>query len=177
MINYNKKKIDTAKYFSIISIIKNHKNDIIHINIEDDYNSPLELFIGNLLYKEVKTFNTNEYNYPDKELINDFENLKLPIRLWTHYTRIKIIHHYSIRSEYKELISKKLNLYNLWNKYLDHTGQNFTLNYTVYAFWLKILNKLKYKNKYIYKFFNFDKFCEQYPFIIDENYSNESIKF
>lgn len=81
MINYNKRKINTAKYFTIISIIKTHKNDIIHINIEDDYNSPLELFIGNLLYKEVKTFNTNEYNYPDKELINDFENLKLPIRL------------------------------------------------------------------------------------------------
>lgn len=89
---------------------------------------------------------------------------------------MKIMHHYSIRSEYKELISKKSNLYNLWNKYLDYTGQNFTLNYTVYAFWLKILNKLKYKNKYIYKFFNFDKFCEQNPFIIDENYSNESIK-
>lgn len=176
-INYNKRKIDTIKYFPIISIIKNRKNDIIHINIEDDYNNPIELFIGNLLYKEVKTFSMNEYNYPDEELINNFENLKLPIRLWTHYTRIKIMHHYSIRSEYKELISKKSNLYNLWNKYLDCIGQSFTWNYEIYAFWLKILNKLKYKNRYIYKFFDFNKLCELYPFITNENYANELIKF
>jgi hypothetical protein len=160
------------KHFPIISIVKNFIPEVTCINIEDQYDdkNPIDIFIEQLQQNEIKMFNINEYNYQNKQLIREFESLNLPIRLWNHYGKLRLMHNYLLINEYKTLVSNMSILYVTWKKYINHIKQKFTWNYTLFAFWLNILQKLKLKYKYKYKYENFVDLCKKYTFITNEFY-------
>lgn len=149
-----RKVIKIDHYFPIISIIKDTKNDIVYLNIKEKYEkNPIQIFVEQLQHKKIKTFSINSENYPEKNLLKEFEKGTLPIRIWNHYTKLRIIFLYLNTYGIEQLVSEDSILCEKWNKYLKNIKQEFTWNYNSLLKWCDILNNLiksnnLKKNKY-----------------------------
>ena len=162
--DFTQKQINIQCYFPTISMVKNLSDNIKYININEKYEkNPIEIFVEQLHYKEAKTFSINPENYPEELLIKEFQNAILPIRLWTHYTKLKLIFEYLKIYDYKELINTNSILHCHWKKYTNNTGQEFAHKSIIY--WLKIINNIKNL-----KYNNFNSLYLKNPKIHDENY-------
>ena len=138
-----KRVIKIYHYFPIISIIKDTKNDIVYLNIEEKYEkNPIQIFVEQLQHKKIKTFSINSENYPEKNLLKEFEKGTLPIRIWNHYTKLRIIFLYLNTYGIEQLVSEDSILCEKWNKYLKNIKQEFTWNYNSLLKWYNILNNL-----------------------------------
>jgi hypothetical protein len=149
-----RKVIKIDHYFPIISIIKDTKNDIVYLNIEEKYEkNPIQIFVEQLQHKKVKTFSINSENYPEKNLLMEFEKGILPIRIWNHYTKLRILFLYLNIYGIEQIVSENSILCERWNKYLINIKQEFTWSYSALLKWCDILNNLMKshnlkKNKY-----------------------------
>jgi hypothetical protein len=165
---FSKKSINIKYYFPTVSIIKDHSKSIKYININEKYEkNPIEIFVEQLLSKEVKAFTINSENYPEESLIKEFKCGHLPIRVWNHYTRLKIIYEYSKMYGYDNIVNGKSPfLFSHWKMYTKNIKQESMQNYNSIVHWAKIINNIKIKKKYR----DFDMLYLKNPKIHDENY-------
>ena len=76
------------------------------------------------------------------DMVKLFENCTLPIELWDHYGRLRIVH-YSIRKYgFNDSINQNGWLCTNWKKYKTSIGHGDKWHYTLTRFWINIISQL-----------------------------------
>ncbi len=87
-------------------------------------------------------------NISNEELVKSFENTTLPLELWDHYGRLRIVHYSLITRGYQNTIDPNGWLCTSWKKYKTSIGHGNLWHYTLTRFWTNILYELPQKDNY-----------------------------
>jgi hypothetical protein len=82
------------------------------------------------------------------KLMTDFYNETLPIELWDHYGRLRVVWCSLIRFGFEESILPSGWLCSSWRRYKTSIGHGDKWNYTLTRFWVNILAGIQESGKY-----------------------------
>lgn len=82
------------------------------------------------------------------QLMNAFYNTSLPIDLWDHYGRLRVVWCSIIKFGFEETIKKDGWLCSSWKKYKTSIGHGDKWNYTLTRFWINVLAGIQETGKY-----------------------------
>ncbi|XWV24850.1 hypothetical protein QJ856_gp0933 [Tupanvirus deep ocean] len=117
-------------------------------NVESEYD--VKSWFNDEIYKSNN--NTNQQitsiTIGLHEMANLFENTKLPIYMWDHYGRLRIVYYSIMTYGFIQTIDPNGWLCTNWRKYKTSIGHGHLWHYTLTRFWAHIINNLvkKYKN-------------------------------
>lgn len=98
-----------------------------------------------------KTININD-------MVTQFENSSLPLTIWDHYGRLRIVNHYLEKYGYQRTSDIDGPLCVAWKKYKTSVGHEKLWNYTLTRFWINVLYSLHKKEPYL----TFSQIYERY---------------
>ncbi|XWV26097.1 hypothetical protein QJ857_gp0983 [Tupanvirus soda lake] len=143
------KKIIKSKY---------HKYYFHHINntspIYNDDNKESEYDVKSWFNEEISKPKNNikpqttSITIPLYEMAQLFENANLPIYMWDHYGRLRIVYYSIMTYGFIQTIDPNGWLCTNWRKYKTSIGHGHLWHYTLTRFWAHIIYNLskKYKN-------------------------------
>jgi len=91
-----------------------------------------------------KALNPHE-SIKDVHFAKLFEDCKLPIKLWDHYGRLRIVHHSLSLYGFDRTIDQMGWLCVNWRVYKKSIGHEHLWNYTLTRFWIEIMEGLRHK--------------------------------
>jgi len=102
--------------------------------------------------RQIKTPQLTSINISSSELANRFEEGNLPLSIWDHYGRLRIVHYSIMKYGFKNTIDQNGWLCKNWREYKTSIGHGKLWHYTLTRFWMNVLYNLQ--KKYNYKSFN-----------------------
>lgn len=136
------------------SLIEDRSVKMYFYNTNYDTYLDLDMWFNKMLYNENKqhiTIETNELSSKTiqaLQLMDQFYNATLPIHLWDHYGRLRVVWCSIIKFGFEKTIDKNGWLCNSWKKYKTSIGHGDKWNYTLTRFWVNILYGIQQTNKY-----------------------------
>lgn len=106
----------------------------------------------------VKTEQTSK-TIPISEMAKQFEEGTLPMALWDHYGRLRIVHYALMQYGYKAASDPNEWLCTSWRAYKTSINHGHLWHYTLTRFWMTILYDLQNK----YKYQSFDDLYNAHP--------------
>ena len=82
-------------------------------------------------------------------MVTQFENSSLPLTIWDHYGRLRIVNHYLEKYGYQRTSDIDGPLCVAWKKYKTSVGHEKLWNYTLTRFWINVLYSLHKKEPYL----------------------------
>lgn len=129
-----------------------------YLNSETDKNEGIHAFHKLLMTKRktdtVVAVASTSVEVSDSELIAMFETATLPIKMWDHYGRLRVVFLALETRGYTDTISPDGWLCKNWRKYKTSIGHSHLWNYSLTRFWVEQLRVLIRKNEsfsYIYR--------------------------
>lgn len=120
----------------------------------------------------VETINSKTINI--NEMVTQFENATLPLSLWDHYGRLRIVNYYLNEYGYEKTIDINGPLCKAWKKYKTTIGHEKLWNYTLTRFWINILYSLHKKEPQLTFSQLYDKYTQiQYGSFFKKYYSED----
>lgn len=113
-----------------------------------------------------KALNPHE-SIRDAHFVKLFEDTKLPMKLWDHYGRLRIVYYSLALYGFDNTIDQTQWLCTNWRKYKKSIGHEHLWNYTLTRFWIEILEGLRHK------YANFKEIWEARPQIHNGNLHTE----
>jgi len=111
------------------------------------------------------------------DMVTQFENATLPLSLWDHFGRLRIVNYYLTEYGYDKTIDKTGLLCTSWKKYKTSVGHEKLWNYTLTRFWVNILRSLHQKEPLLTFIQLYDKYTQiQYGGFF-KNYYSEDVLF
>jgi hypothetical protein len=111
------------------------------------------------------------------EMARMFENCTMPLSVWDHYGRLRIVYHSLITYGFESTIDPNGWLCKHWKAYKTSIGHGQLWHYTLTRFWVNIL--LNIQRKYNYK--SFDELYKSHPKIhygsLFKEYYSEDVLF
>ena len=133
-----------------------------------------QLFINNNFYAKEWFNNTiittnvaksqivlTSINIPIQEMAKQFQDCTMPLKLWDHYGRLRIVYYAIMKYGFDNAINSNGWLCTNWFKYKTSIGHGNLWHYTLTRFWACILYSLQLRGKYN----NFADLYEANPFI------------
>ncbi len=159
---------DSLELPSLVNLGPNRKLfNYVPENIGYGHGENPETWLLNQMNKSQKVIKTSN-EITDDQLITLFESSTLPMNLWSHYNRLKIVY-YSLRKYgYFDTIDQYGWLCMTWKKYKKTIGHEHLWNYTLTRFWIEILEGLWFAS-----FMNFDQMYLINPIIHNGNLHKE----
>jgi hypothetical protein len=111
--------------------------------------------ISHFQQKNKKTTNLSSVNISGLRLMDEFYKGTLPIELWDHYGRLRVVWCSLIRFGYDKTINPDGWLCSSWKRYKTSIGHGDKWNYTLTRFWIEILWKIQ-------KTYNYNNFYDLY---------------
>lgn len=103
----------------------------------------------------VKKFNPNKkeikltsVTIDPTTMAQQFENATLPLHIWDHYGRLRIVHYSIMKYGYNNTIDPNGWLCKHWRAYKTTIGHGDLWHYSLTRFWVDIINNLQLKNNY-----------------------------
>jgi hypothetical protein len=125
------KKYSNFKYFYDTSLANNWFNSAV------DRDNPNK--------KEVKLTSTN---IDSNMMAEQFQNETLPLHIWDHYGRLRIVHYSLMKYGYKNTIDQSGWLCTNWKAYKTSIGHGDLWHYSLTRFWVNVIYNLQIKNNY-----------------------------
>ncbi len=94
-----------------------------------------------------------------KELVILFEKCKLPLELWDHYGRLRIVSYAITKYGFQKAFEQDSWLCMVWKKYKTSIGHGHLWHYTLTRFWGNIIYNLHKKGIYS----SFDELYDKNP--------------
>jgi len=88
----------------------------------------------------------NSLTMPMDQMVNLFMNLTLPLSVWDHYGRLRIVHYALITHGYEDCINSSGWLCSHWRQYKASIGHDHHWHYTLTRFWVEIIRSLVQRN-------------------------------
>jgi hypothetical protein len=79
------------------------------------------------------------------DMVSQFENETLPLSVWDHFGRLRIVNYYLVTDGYCKTIDINSPLCVFWKKYKTSVGHEKLWNYTLTRFWIDVLYSLHKK--------------------------------
>lgn len=115
-------------------------------NRETDIHSWFANKLGTYKNKAKKDILTSK-NIEDQEMMTQFQDQTLPLTIWDHYGRLRIVYLSIIHHGIDNTLSTNGWLCSNWKKYKDSIGHGHLWNYTLTIFWVKYIHNLIIKDK------------------------------
>jgi hypothetical protein len=111
------------------------------------------------------------------EMVTQFENATLPLSIWDHFGRLRIVNYYLTEYGYNKTIDKTGPLCTSWKKYKTSVGHEKLWNYTLTRFWINILHSLHQKHPSLTFTQIYDKYTQIQYGSFFKNYYSEDVLF
>ena len=111
------------------------------------------------------------------EMVTQFENATLPLSLWDHFGRLRIVNYYLTEYGYEKTIDKTGLLCTTWKKYKTSVGHEHLWNYTLTRFWINILFSLRKNDPFLTFTQLYDKNTQIQYGSFFKNYYSEDVLF
>lgn len=85
---------------------------------------------------------------PDDKMMSKFGNCELPLELWDHYGRLRIVYLSIIHTGIKDTINPDGWLMSHWRRYKASIGHGHLWHYTLTRLWINIIYNLHRTGKY-----------------------------
>lgn len=124
-----------------ISFQVQQKKHLFGSSNKDYFNNQIELA---QLKEDIETSQT----ISNDELIQGFTHGTLPLSMWDHYGRLRIVYLAIVKLGWAKAIDPNGWLCKSWRRYKTSIGHGHLWHYTLTRFWGNLLHDLQKKNKY-----------------------------
>ena len=123
----------------------------IDVKVKEWFNNALKKTNPMRISNTPQSISTDRYTestIPIKQMANEFEQCTLPLEMWNHYGRLKIVYYSLCKYGFTDTINPNEWLCTNWIKYKTSIGHGNLWHYTLTRFWASIIYKLmqSYKN-------------------------------
>lgn len=150
-------EFDPCKLFENITKVNYRRSFLIDYTeriVRLEFDIPKSWFNNQLLtFKPIlpiisETIKQTSETIKTSELISHFENCSLPLNIWNHYTKLRLIH-YSLRIYgFDKTVDQKGWLCTNWKNHEISIGRNYMWNYTMVRFWIYMIYLIQQKHRY-----------------------------
>lgn len=126
---------------------------LIEYNEKQDYSPDVDKWFNDRLYSRYsqKPSSNNKLtsrNINAVQLMDEFHKETLPIELWDHYGRLRVVWCSIVRFGFEETIRPDGWLCSSWKRYKTSIGHGDKWNYTLTRFWVNVLMGIQESGKY-----------------------------